>query len=94
MAQLLRELVVSCLTRAPMLSARAGRGRADECLLLEPCHSAVTHDRAVSDLTDPVLIRQMPVVCIGHAAGSAAIGKVSSRSNLSMSRSSLRIWGR
>ena len=37
-AQLLRELALSCPTRAPMLSARAGRGRADECLLLEPCH--------------------------------------------------------
>jgi len=34
-AQLLHELAVSCPTRAPMLSARAGRGRADECLLLE-----------------------------------------------------------
>jgi hypothetical protein len=34
-AQLLRELAVPCPTRAPMLSARAGRGRADECLLLE-----------------------------------------------------------
>jgi hypothetical protein len=39
-AQLLRELAVSCLTRAPMLlSARAGRGGADEYLLLERRHS-------------------------------------------------------
>jgi hypothetical protein len=37
-AQLLREIALSCPTRGPMLSARAGRGRADECLLLEPCH--------------------------------------------------------
>ena len=34
-AQLLHEPTVSCPTRAPMLAARAGRGRADECLLLE-----------------------------------------------------------
>jgi len=37
-AQLLRELTVPCPIRAPMLSARAGGGSADEYLLLERCH--------------------------------------------------------
>ena len=58
MAQLLRDLAVSWLTRAPMLlSARAGRGRADECLLLERVSLSRTHDRGVGDVTDPVLLR-------------------------------------
>jgi len=49
-AQLLHELAVSCPTRAPMISARAGGVVQTNASYWKPCHWAATHDRAVGDL--------------------------------------------
>jgi hypothetical protein len=68
---------------------RVSYGKSMAACFIEP----QMHDRAVGDVADPGFARQTAVIGTGHGAGSAAIGNVSRRSNLSMSRSSLHICG-